>query len=153
MKTAFPALLILASLTAAAAGPVMMRSASVSWICAGVGADERRVLDELRPQVPLEVLFVTAKRGAYVSDAELSLYRDPGTQPLLHVTADGPECLLSAPPGAYRLEASYGGVTRKARATIAKAGGPPRKFVFAFPAEPWDGIRASPEEKAQAAQP
>ena len=76
----------------------------------------------------------------------------PHGEPLLHVTADGPICLLDAPGGDYALVATYGGVTRTARAVVAKDG-PARRVVFAFPEEPWDGIRASPEEKAQAARP
>jgi hypothetical protein len=152
MKIPFAVLLLATSLSSAAM-PAMQRSGPVSWMCAGVGSDERRALDELRPRVPLEILFVTAKRGAYVSDVELSVYRDGDREPLLRVTADGPECLLAAPPGAYRIDARYGGITRTARATIARAAGPPRKLAFAFPDEPWDGIRASPEEKAEAAKP
>jgi len=71
----------------------------------------------------------------------------------LQATADGPICLIDAPPGTCRIEASCAGAVRKARTTITKAGGPPHRLVFAFPEEPWDGIRASPEEKRQAAQP
>lgn len=155
MKTALPALLLLASATALAqpARSLMTHEAGMSWICAGVGADERRVLDELRPQSRLEVLFVTAKRGGYVSDVQLALYAGRDGKPLVDVAADGPVCLIDAPPGAYRLEARSGGVTRTARATIAKASGRPHRIVFSFPDEPWDGIRASPEEKAQANSP
>ena len=151
-KAVLAASLLLAPF-AATAQPAMQRAAGIGWICAGVGTDERRALDALRPQAALEILFVTAKRGSYLAGAELSLYAGRGGQPLLHVGADGPVCLIDAPPGTYRLEATYDGVTRTARATIAKAGAPPRKVVLAFPEEPWDGIRASPEEKAQAAQP
>jgi hypothetical protein len=158
MKILFPALLLLASATALAQPArspqsSMQHEAGVSWICAGIGAEERRVLDELRPQSRLEVLFVTAKRGGYVSDVELALYSGRDAKPLVDVTADGPICLIDAPPGAYRLEARSGGVTRTARATIARAGGRPHRVVFSFPDEPWDGIRASPEEKAQANSP
>lgn len=151
MRLVLPAFALLASFAAYGAGFEMQRSGAVSWVCGGVGADERRAIEALRPQARLEVLFVTAKRGAYVSDAELEV-QGAGGESLLHVTADGPVCLLDAPAGTYGLTASSGGATRKARATVTRDGSL-RKVVFAFPEEPWDGIRASPEEKAQAAQP
>jgi hypothetical protein len=152
MKALAAAVFVLASLAAGAQG-LPHREGALRWICAGIGTEERRTLAEMAPRTPLEVLFVTARRGGYLAGAELSVYAERGAQPLLRVTADGPICLIDAPPGAYRIEAGYAGAVRKARITITKAGGPPRKLVFAFPEEPWDGIRASPEEKRQAAQP
>jgi hypothetical protein len=115
-----------------------------------VGADERRELEALRPHARLEVEFVTAKRGGYVAGVDLAVRRNG--ELLLHATADGPVCLIDGPPGEYRIEATRDGVQRSARAAIARAGGI-RRVVLAFPEESWDGIRASPEEKAQAAQP
>jgi hypothetical protein len=41
---------------------------------------------------------------------------------------------------------------RNARAMIARSGGP-HTVVFDVLEEPWDAIRASPEEQAQAALP
>jgi len=126
MKAVLPALRLLAALAPAAnAEPILKHTASVSWICAGVGSDERRVLGELRPQVRLDVLFVTAKRGGYVSDAELSLYADGSAQPLLRVTADGPECLIDAPPGAYRVEAGFYLLATLERLPVLDADGAP----------------------------
>jgi len=151
MKTLIATACALASLAAAAQELAMKRDGAVSWTCGGVGADERRAIEALKPQARIEVLFVTAKRGGYVSDARLAMYDARGGR-VLDVAADGPVCLIDAPAGRYRLEATYSGVTRKARSTIGNAGAP-RRIVFAFPEEPWDGIRASPEEKAQAAQP
>ncbi len=153
MKLLLPVALLACFLPLASfgAGLAMQRSGPVSWVCGGVGSDERRDIEALRPQARLEVLFVTKERGGYLSDAELAVYDGHG-EPLLQVSADGPICLLDAPAGSYVLSASYGGVTRKARAIVAKDGAA-RKVVFAFPEEPWDGIRASPEERAQAARP
>ena len=152
MKALAATLLAIASLPAAAQGPAHQEGA-LRWLCAGIGADERRTLAEMAPRSPLEVRFVTARRGSYVAGAGLAVYAERSAQPLLQATADGPICLIDAPPGTYRIEASYAGTVRRARTTITKAGGPPRRLVFAFPEEPWDGIRASPEEKRQAAQP
>lgn len=150
MKRLAIVLVLLAASGAARAELAMSHQGALSWICAGVGADERRELEALRPGARLEVELVTAKRGGYVAGVDLDVQRDGET--LLRTTADGPVCLLDGPPGRYRIEATRDGVTRTARATIAKAGAA-RRVVLAFPEESWDGIRASPEEKAQAAQP
>jgi hypothetical protein len=104
-------------------------------------------LAELRPQANLELLFVTAKRGGYLADVEVSLYAADKTSPVLQVTAEGPMCMILAPAGRYRIEASYAGVTR---AHQVAADAKTARVVFAFPEEPWDGIRASDEEKQQA---
>ena len=145
--------LLAASLQAAAAPLALRRDAAFPWLCAGVGADERRALTELRHEARIEVLFVTAKRGGYLAGAQLSIYGEGGARLLLEMQADGPICLVDPPPGAYRLQASYGGAMRTARVTVPPNAAQPRKVVFAFPEEPWNGIRASPEEKRQAAQP
>jgi hypothetical protein len=141
---------VLAVCGAARAELKMQHEGPLAWICAGVGADERRELEALRPEARLEVEFVTDRRGGYVAGVDLDVQRNG--ELLLHTTADGPLCLIDGPPGEYRIEATRDGVRRTARATIAKAGGV-RRVVLAFPEESWDGIRASPEEKAQAAQP
>jgi hypothetical protein len=146
--------LAIALLAAANAGaaPVMKNEAGVAWICGGIGAEEREALAHLGKRANLEVLFVTAKRGAYLAGAELSLFADRGAGPLLNVKAEGPTCLVELPAGAYRLEARYEGASRSAKATIA-ANGRRARVVFTFPDEPWDGIRATEEEKRQARQP
>jgi hypothetical protein len=151
MKIALALLALLSGIPALGADLALQRSGAVSWVCGGVGSDERRAIESMRREASIEVLFVEGKRGAYVSDAKLRL-RAEGGEPLLDVTADGPVCLIDAPAGRYELAATYGGATRTARASVARDGAP-RRVVFAFPEEPWDGIRASPEEKAQAAQP
>lgn len=151
MKALIAMAFAVAFLCASAEELAMKRDGAVSWTCGGVGADERRAIEALKPQARIEVLFVTAKRGGYLSDARLAIYDARGER-VLDVAADGPVCLVDAPAGSYRLEATYAGLTRKASSTTGEAGAP-RRIVFAFPEEPWDGIRASPEEKAQAAQP
>ncbi|HSN21811.1 MAG TPA: hypothetical protein VLS49_14115 [Usitatibacter sp.] len=150
VKRLVPALLLLAACGAARADLALRKEGPVSWVCGGVGAEERQALDVLRPKSRLEVLFVTAKRGGYLSDVDLTVSRNG--ERVLQVASEGPVCLLDAPPGNYRIEGTRDGVTRTARATLAASGGM-RRVVLAFPDEPWDGIRASPEEKAQAAQP
>lgn len=132
---------------AAAQDIAMKEQAGVSWACGGVGVAEREALGALRPKANLELLFVTAKRGGYLADVEVSVFPAGKPAPALQVRAQGPICLISAPAASYRIEASYRGVKRSAKVT---AGTKPARMVFAFPEEPWDGIRASDEEKAQA---
>jgi hypothetical protein len=136
----------------AAAAPIMKSGEGAAWACGGVGAEERAALASVRKRANLEVLFVTAKRGAYLADVELALFAQRGSGPLLAVKAEGPTCLVQLPPGAYRLEASYAGVKRTANTTIS-ANGHRARVVFTFPDEPWDGIRATEEEKRQAREP
>jgi hypothetical protein len=130
---------------AAAQGIGMKKDGAIAWACGGAGAEERAALAALRPQANLELVFVTAKRGGYLADVVVSVYADG--KPVLQVTAEGPMCEVAAPAARYRIEAVYGGVKRSQEIT---AGAKIARVVFGFPEEPWDGIKASDEEKAQA---
>jgi hypothetical protein len=143
---------LIAPAIAAAALPDYRRHGDVSWVCAGVGSDERRALAPLRSRADVEILFVTARRGAYLAGVDWTLRGDDGVA-ILRAMAEGPYCFVDAPPGRYSVEARLGGATRTARANIAREGGKATRVVVAFPDEPWDGVEASPEEKAQAAAP
>ena len=135
---------------AGAASLGMSRAGDMKWVCAGVGVEERRALAELRPQANLEILFVTEKRGGYLSDVELTIYAPAQTVSVLRVAAEGPMCLVAVPAGAYRIEARYGGTTRVAKAAVSDTAQRLSRVVLAFPDEAWDGITASEEEKRQA---
>ena len=114
------------------------------YACGGAGVEERAALAALRPQANLELLFVTAKRGGYLADVAVTVYA--GDKALLRVNAGGPMCELAAPAANYRIEAVYGGVKRSQEVS---AGAKIARLVFRFPDEPWDGIRATDEEKRQ----
>ena len=114
------------------------------YACGGAGVEERAALAALRPQANLELLFVTAKRGGYLADVAVTVYA--GEKALLRVNAEGPMCELAAPAANYRIEAVYGGVKRSQEVS---AGAKMARVVFRFPDEPWDGIRATDEEKRQ----
>ena len=142
--------IILSGALAACAGGVaaqdipMKTQGAIAWACGGAGVEERAALAALRPQANLELLFVTAKRGGYLADVAVSVYAEG--KPVLQVTAEGPMCELAAPAARYRIEAVYGGVKRSQEVT---AGAKIARVVFGFPEEPWDGIKASDEEKQQ----
>jgi len=147
---------LLAATLAACAGVAtaqdigMKEYAGLRWACGGAGVEERAALAALRPQANVELLFVSAKRGGYLADVEVSVYAADKFSPILQVTAEGPVCMISAPAAKYRVEATYGGVKRTAQVV---ANTKQARVVFGFPEEPWDGIRASDEEKQQARKP
>lgn len=145
------AALLAAAIPTAGQPPAMNQEDGLRWICGGVGADERRALDALRPQANLEVVFASDKRGGYIAGAELAVLRGPGATPVLRITSEGPVCLLHAPPGPYTLRARIGSAERSRVVRVPEKG--IARAVLSFPEEPWDGIRASEEEKAQARQP
>jgi len=125
----------------------MKERAGIRWACGGAGVEERAALAVLRAQSNLELLFVTARRSGYLADVELAITPADKTSPALQVTAEGPICMISAPKGNYRIDATYGGAKRSLRVAADTR---QARVVFAFPEEPWDGIKASDEEKQQA---
>jgi hypothetical protein len=144
--------LVLAAPLCALAQPLAFRnSGDVAWVCGGVGSDERRALEALRPEAGLELLLVTAPRGAYVAGAQVAIAPVKGGAPVT-LEAEGPTCLLKAPPGRYRIEASYNGTTRSANANVARTGKAAR-VVLSFPNDEKEDIRATDEEKREAAAP
>ena len=151
-------LLFAAGLAICAAGAYAQQSAmqeagGMKWICGGVGADGRRELATLESQANLTLTFVTVKRGGYLADVGVQLYGAGAKSPLLQFTAGGPLCLLAVPAGRYRIEAAFGGAKRSTEASVAKDAKHALRVALAFPDEPWDGIRASDEEKRQAKEP
>jgi hypothetical protein len=145
MRTATLAALCVLSGLALGQDIGMKKDGSIAWACGGAGVEERAALSTLRPHANLELLFVTAKRGGYLADVALTVYA--ADKPVLEVTAEGPMCELALPAGKYRIDAVYGGVKRSQQVT---AGAKASRAVFGFPEEPWDGIKASDEEKQQA---
>jgi hypothetical protein len=52
----------------------MKEHAGLRFACGGAGFEERAELALLRPQANLELLFITAKRGGYLADAEVAVF-------------------------------------------------------------------------------
>ena len=145
---------LLAVPAGAAVESLALRDAgALRWVCGGIGADERRSLASISAGTNLEVLFVSAKRGGYLAGAQLVVYGRGVPQPLLRVESTGPVCRIDAPAGEYRLVASLDGVTREKVVRLGRPGHQGARAVMTFPDEPWDGIRASEEEKRQARAP
>lgn len=140
----------LAALCATAqAQPLEMKDENgLRWACGGIGVEERQALAGLERQANLKLLFVTAKRGGYLADVDVSLY-PAGAAGLAQLTmiAQGPICVIDAPAGRYRIEASYNGVKRAATVTLRKDGKQPAQVALTFPEGAWDGVKATDEEK------
>ena len=149
MKTFAVALACLSLSFATQAIPIHEEGAA-RWACGGAGVEERATLASIRSASSLELVFVTEKRGGYLADVEIVLERADGAAPPVRFVADGPICMLDVPAGAYRIAASFQGTTRTQRAAAARSGSHAARVVFRFPEEPWDGIRASDEEKQSA---
>jgi hypothetical protein len=129
------------------------RSGDIAWACGGVGSDERRALQAMRGEASLEILLVTAPRGAYLAGVQIAIAPASGRVPETTLVADGPTCLVQAPAGRYRIEGTYHGVARSTTASVAGRPGKPARVVLSFPDDESDGIRASEEEKRQANSP
>jgi len=141
-----------------AALPALAATATGTFTCGGIGADQRRALAERSAGANLALEFFVANHGDFVGGAEVSLVPlgAAGGSGALHVAADGPICYGRVPPGHYRIEASLNGATRTARATVPVGASAPVRVAIAFPeaAAPGDlDVRPSPEEKQEARTP
>lgn len=141
-----PLLLACAVAGHAAAQALSFREAGgIRHVCGGVGAEERDAIQALRKPGQLELLFVSEKRGAYLSSVDVEVTGPGGAT--ARFAAEGPTCLVEAAPGTWRVRARVGSVERSREVKLSAKGA---KATLTFPDEPWDGIRASEEEKRQA---
>jgi len=150
--------LVAVPLVLAAALPALAATASGTFTCGGIGADQRRALAERSEGANLALEFFVAHHGDFVGGAEVSLVPlgAAGGSGALHVAADGPICYGRVPPGRYRIEASLNGSTRTARATVPVGASAPVRVAIAFPEAAVRGdldVRPTPEEKQEARTP
>jgi hypothetical protein len=137
-KTVFLALcLALTSSGVAAQTPepdfTMKQYGAVRWVCGGYGANERAALARLEPRSDLKLVFAAGKNAVYVSQVLVWMNDEEGKQKPLQFRSDGPICLIQAPAGRYRFEASYGNATRNASASVVGNAKRPAMVVFRFP--------------------
>ena len=143
--------LALACATAARAAPLGDAGA---YACAGVGSDSRRELAANAAGANLSLELFVAPGGEYLANVEVALLPADARGQALRLRTEGPLCYLRVPPGRYRIEATFEGVTRSATANVAASAGKPTHVALAFPKSVGDKQTdsASPEEKAQAAR-
>jgi len=123
-------------------------------VCGGIGSDERAALASQVRGANLALEFF-ANRGEYIADVSVTVLAMPGSAPVVRATTDGPICYVQLPPGTYKVEAAYGGVTRSTRVTIPAAPASPVRVALGFPdaSSRDEHIAPSPEERQQARQP
>ena len=146
----------LALLLAVAAGGTHAAplGANASYACGGVGSDSRRELAQQATGANLSLEMFVSPGGEYLADVDVTL-TPTGNGEALRFRTEGPLCYLRVPAGRYRIEATFKGVTRSAKATVAASAASPARVALAFPKSVGDQQTdaASPEEKAQAARP
>ena len=129
--------LILCSVMACAgagAQPLAMQEqAGVRWLCGGIGVSEREAFAKLESQANLKLVFAAGKEGAYLADVGVVVSDPAGKKVPLRFTASGPICLIAAPAGTYRVEATYRDTKASAPAAVGKAAGHPGTVVLRFP--------------------
>ncbi|MBY4898054.1 hypothetical protein K6V06_13680 [Cupriavidus sp. AU9028] len=99
-----------AAVSPAAAGPVIRTVGAISYACGGIGADEQQALAKRKTPFNLGLLFTEGARGEYLSDVDVRLMRDD--HEVARFRADGPRCLIKAPPGRYNVHATFNGQSR-----------------------------------------
>ncbi|HSN22068.1 MAG TPA: carboxypeptidase-like regulatory domain-containing protein, partial [Usitatibacter sp.] len=124
-----------AILAAAAAFSVRALGEPGALVCGGIGADERARLAEETRGANLALELFIAKRGDYVAGADVTVQPLDGTGHGIEASADGPICYIELPPGRYRIEAEFNGVTRSARAIVREHARRPVRVALAFPEE------------------
>ncbi len=114
----------------------MHEQGGVRWVCGGIGFEEREALSPLRQQANVELVFVTAPRGAYLADVLLTVHAGNSEEHVVSARTQGPICLLHLPAGGYRIEASRLGEHRSLAVAGGAADGRPQRTILAFPEEP-----------------
>lgn len=126
-------------------------AANTDLKCGGVGSDEREKLEAYARDANLSLEMFISPGGEYVADVDVML-QPLGAGPQIAVRTEGPICYMHVPPGRYRIEATFSGVTRSAQANVPANPGRPARVAIAFPKSVGDREtdNASPEEKLQA---
>lgn len=84
----------------------------ISYVCGGVAQDEQQALNSESRNYNLSLLFTQGARGEYLADVDVKLTRHG--KEVASFRADGPRCLIKAPPASYNVIATYQGTTKRA---------------------------------------
>ena len=145
-------------LAAAAAFSMRAQGEAGGLLCGGIGADERAALEREASGADLALELFIARRGDYVAGARISVTPLDGNAQgaTLRETADGPLCFMKLPPGRYRVEGEFNGVTRSARVLVRPHASHPARVALAFPEEAVRGDlgpQPTPQEREEAKTP
>jgi hypothetical protein len=89
----------------------------VTFVSGGVGGDERSVMQAIRADYNLSLLFSVQGSGEYLSDVKVSVTDAKGNT-LLETVSDGPMLLASLKPGHYNVTAELDGQVAHKKATV-----------------------------------
>ena len=84
----------------------------ISYICGGVAEDEQQALNAEARNYNLSLLFTQGPRGEYLADVDIQITQHG--KEVASFRADGPRCLIKAPPASYNIIATYEGTTKRA---------------------------------------
>lgn len=84
----------------------------ISYVCGGVAQDEQQALNDEARNYNLSLLFTQGPRGEYLADVDVQITRHG--KEVASFRADGPRCLIKAPPASYNVIATYQGTTKRA---------------------------------------
>jgi hypothetical protein len=110
-------------------GPTIQRQGNVSFITGGVGFQEREMLDAVRNQFNLHLLYAERGEGSFIADVKVRI-ADRGGQTVLETITKGPELLVQLPAGTYRIESSYEGATQTRSVSVPARGHTALVFHF-----------------------
>jgi hypothetical protein len=98
----------------------------------GIGLEERAALEADRARYNLRLAFAESD-GEYVADVRVRLITPDG-RTVYEGTSEGPFLFARLPPGRYRLEAEYGGVTQVRTLEVGAAQAQPLVYLHWPPA-------------------
>ncbi|CAJ0812526.1 hypothetical protein [Ralstonia flaminis] len=107
------AMLLSAGASTALGNDLTPRTAGqISYVCGGVAQDEQQALNAEARNYNLSLVFTQGPRGEYLADVDVQITRHGKEVAKFH--ADGPRCLIKAPPASYNVIATYQGTTKRA---------------------------------------
>ena len=121
------------SAAASAQALLTKEQGAVTWRCGGVGVEEREELAGMEAGSNLKLVFAAGARGEYLANVEVALSERQGKVAAVKFIAQGPICLVRAPAGSYRIDASLGDRRGSASATAAEEARRPAMVVVRFP--------------------
>ncbi len=83
----------------------------ISYVCGGIAEDEQQALNAEARNYNLSLLFTQGPRGEYLADVDVQITRHG--KEVASFRADGPRCLIKAPPASYNVIATYQGETKR----------------------------------------
>ena len=126
--------LCVASAAASAQALVAQEQGAVIWRCGGVGLEEREELAKMEPGSNLKLVFAAGARGEYLANVAVAISERQSKVAAVKFVAEGPICLVKAPAGSYRVDASLGDRKSSVSTTLAEDARRPAMMVLRFPA-------------------